>query len=372
MTKIIIAGGGTGGHVYPGLAVAEEVRRRHPDWEVAFVGTLRGLETRVLPETGFPLHLISVRALPRRPGLSQLVAGFCFLQGLMQSLRLLRSERPAVVLGTGGFVSAPVALAARLLRIPVVIQEQNSVPGLTNRWLSGMVNEVHINFSESRQYFRRKNHLKLTGNPVRREVLSGDPRATAEKYGLDPARFTLFVFGGSRGAHSLNQAVVNGWPLLSHQPELQLIMQTGSEDYEWVSRHVSGPGVVVRDYLPHISEAYCVADLVVARAGAMTISEITACGLPSILVPYPHAAQKHQLTNAQNLVSRGAAAMLADEDMMGERLAREVLALMEDRARLKTMARNARSFGRVDAAEKIVRSLERYALGGTLAAEGAG
>ncbi|MBI5837389.1 MAG: undecaprenyldiphospho-muramoylpentapeptide beta-N-acetylglucosaminyltransferase [Candidatus Eisenbacteria bacterium] len=367
MGRIIIAGGGTGGHIYPGVAVAEEVRRRHPDWKVTFVGTLRGLETRVLPETGFHLDLISVRGLPRRPGFSQVSALFRFLVSIGEAQKLLLREKPDVVLGTGGFVSAPVVIAARLQGIPVVMQEQNSVPGLVNRWLSGIVQEVHINFSESRQFFRRKNHLKLTGNPVRPEVLGGDPRATAEKYGLDLSMFTLFVFGGSRGAHSLNQAVVDAWPTLSRQPSFQLIMQTGSEDYEWVSKQITGPRAVVRDYLPHISEAYCLADLVIARAGAMTISEITVCGLPSILVPYPHAAQNHQLINARNLVERGAATMLLDSETDGARLAREVLALMDDRSRLKTMARNARNFGRVDAAEKIVRSLERHVQGASAA-----
>ena len=363
MAKIIIAGGGTGGHVYPGVAVAEELRRRHPDWEISFVGTLKGLESRILTETGFHLHLISVRGLPRRPGPAQVRAAFSFLKGLSQTWGLLQREKPQAVLATGGFVSAPVIVAARLQGIPVVLQEQNSVPGLTNRWLSRFAREVHINFSESRQYFRRKNHLKLTGNPVRQEVLGGNRRESLEKYGLDPNLFTLFVFGGSRGARSINQATVDAWPILSQDPTLQLIIQTGTEDYEWVKSKLTGPRAVVRDYLSHISEAYCVADLVVARAGAMTISEIAACGLASILVPYPHAAMNHQLINAQNLVERGAAAMLRDEDLSGERLAREVAALRREPQRLKAMSRNARSFGRVDAADRIARSLERIALG---------
>ncbi len=363
MAKIFIAGGGTGGHVYPGVAVAEELRRKHPDWEIAFVGTLKGMESRILPETGFHLHLITASGLPRRPGFGHIMFGINFLKGLGQARALLQRERPNVVLATGGYVSAPVVVAARMLKIPVLLQEQNSIPGLANRWLSGMADEVHLNFSESRQYFKRRNHLKLTGNPVRAEVLSGIPRESVEKYGLDPNLFTVFVFGGSRGAHSINQAVMDAWPILSQDPGLQLIVQTGSEDIDLVKSKVSGPRTLVRDYLTHISEAYCVADLVVGRAGAMTLSELTACGLPSILVPYPHAAQNHQLVNAKNLEERGAATVILDEDLTGKRLADEIQKLKADRGRLKTMAKNARTFGRPDAAEKIVRSLERYAPG---------
>lgn len=363
--KVMIAGGGTGGHVYPGIAVAEELRRSRPDSDVVFVGTKRGLEATAVPEAGFRLRTIWSRGLPRRawwrwPGV--LLTDFF---GCLQALAVLRNERPDVVLGTGGYVSGPVSLAAWILRRPLVLQEQNSVPGLSNRWLAQIADEVHLSFVEARSYFRRKDHLRVTGNPIRPYILSGDRTTALEEFGLNTAKPTVFVFGGSRGAHRINLAALDAMRRLSGRVDVQFILQTGRDDFDMMRAAVDAerfPAKVL-PFLKRIHMAYAAADLVVCRSGAMTLAEIAACGTPAILVPYPHAAHDHQAVNAANLVDRGAAAMIPDRELTGERLASEIARWLSDRQALSRMSANARTFARPDAAERIVRSLERWATG---------
>lgn len=358
--RLLIAAGGTGGHVYPGIAIAEEWRRVHPETEVLFVGTDRGLEATAVPQAGFPLKTIHVRGFPRRNPLGMLQAGWAFVRSLFQTAALLRELKPGLVVGTGGYVSGPVVLLARLSGIPVVIQEQNSVPGSTNRWLNLIADQVHISFVESRTYFRRRNNLKVSGNPIRRSLLQHDRAGAYEALGLSPDRRTLFVFGGSRGARSINEAVAGALPLLRGVPDLQVLWQTGQEDRAVMAERVKGVAFPVRvvAYLDAIGKAYAVSDLVICRAGAMTIAELTACGVPAILVPYPHATQDHQTHNAHGLADRGAAEMIADKDLTPEELGKRIETLFRDESRRRSLGRNARAFARTDAAQRIVRSIE--------------
>lgn len=358
--RLLIAGGGTGGHVYPGVAIAEEWHRRHPDSIVTFVGTGRGLETKVIPQAGFPLRTIAVRGFPRRSPLGILQAAWALPGALVQAGRLIRELKPDLVVGTGGYVSGPVVFLARMAGVPAVIQEQNSVPGSTNRWLNLIANQVHISFVESRNHFRRRNNLKVSGNPIRRSLIRQDPESAYSALKLDPARRTIFVFGGSRGARSINQAMAGALPLLHGIPDLQVLWQTGQEDRRAMLERVKGIPFPVRvvAYLDAIEKAYAVADLVICRAGAMTIAEITACGVPTILVPYPYATHDHQTHNARGLVERGAAEMIADADLTAEELGRRIEALFRDEPRRRALGRKARAFAKTDAAQRIVRSIE--------------
>jgi UDP-N-acetylglucosamine--N-acetylmuramyl-(pentapeptide) pyrophosphoryl-undecaprenol N-acetylglucosamine transferase len=361
--RVLIAGGGTGGHVYPGLAIAEEWARRHPDTEVVFVGTDRGLEATAVPRAGYRLRTIAARGLPRRPGLGLVKALFALLASLGQTWRILGEESPRVVVVTGGYVSGPVGLLAKLRGIPVVVQEQNSVPGATNRWLSLVAAEVHISFLESRHFFRRRDRLKVTGNPIRRSLLRQDRATAYEGLRLDPGKRTLLVFGGSRGAGSINKAMGAALSRLARVPRLQVLWQTGSDDAEWATRETAKLPIAVRvtPFVERMEMAYAVADLAVCRAGAMTIAELTACGVPSILIPYPHATHDHQTENAKGLVDRGAAEMIADGELQGDDLARRIDALLRDEPRLRRMGRNARAFSRTNAAERITDSMETLA-----------
>ena len=360
--KVLIAGGGTGGHVYPGIAVAEELRRIRRGSEVVFVGGRRGLEATAVPDAGFRIRFIATRGFPRRAWWRWPGALFMNLIGFVQALWVVIAERPDVVLGTGGYVSGPVALAAWMLRKPLLLQEQNSIPGLANRWLARIADEVHLSFVEARSYFARKDNLKVSGNPIRAHILSGDRTVATQEFGLTPGRPTVFIFGGSRGAKRINEAALDAMRRLKGRVDVQFILQTGREEYAAAKQAVEAEQLParVRPFVNRIHLAYAVADLVVCRSGAMTLAEIAACGTPAILIPYPHAAHDHQVVNAQNLVDRGAAAMIFDRDLTGERLANEIAQWLADRQGLKRMSANARTFARPDAAERIVRSLERW------------
>ena len=363
--KIMIAGGGTGGHVYPGIAVAEELMRLRPESEVVFVGGRRGLEAIAVPESGFRIRFIMTRGFPRRAWWRWPGAVLANAIGLIQALWVVAHERPDAVLGTGGYVSGPVAAAAWLLRKPLLLQEQNSIPGLANRWLARVASEVHLSFTEARAYFKRKDNLKVTGNPVRAHILGGDRRQALQAFDLSEGKPTVFIFGGSRGAHRINEAALDAMRRLKGRVDLQFILQTGRDDADWAKGVVDTEQLPARvlPFLKDIHLAYAVADLVVCRSGAMTLAEIAACGTPAILVPYPYAAHNHQEVNANNLVERGAAALLPDRELTGERLAKEIAHLVADRQLLRRMSTNARTFARLDAAERIVRSLERWAEG---------
>jgi UDP-N-acetylglucosamine--N-acetylmuramyl-(pentapeptide) pyrophosphoryl-undecaprenol N-acetylglucosamine transferase len=363
--KVLIAGGGTGGHVYPGIAVAEHLVRTRPGSEVVFVGGRRGLEAQVVPAAGFRLRFIETHGFPRRAWWRWPAAVFRNLVGLFQALAVVATERPDVVLGTGGYVSGPVALAAWMLRRPLLLQEQNSIPGLANRWLARLADEVHLSFVEARSYFPRRDHLKVSGNPIREYILSGDRGAALQEFGLAAGKPTVFIFGGSRGAHRINQAALEAMRRLKGRVDVQFILQTGRDDLEWARGVVEAERLPARvlPFLTRIHMAYAAADLVVCRSGAMTLAEIAACGTPAILVPYPHAAHDHQVVNAANLVDRGAAAMILDRELTGERLANEIAHWLTDRQALSRMSANARTFARPDAAERIVRSLERWSAG---------
>ena len=364
--KVLIAGGGTGGHVYPGIAVAEELVRTRPGAEVVFVGGRRGIESVAVPEAGFRLRTIMTGGLPRGGGWWKWPGALLVNAiGFVQALFVVLVERPNVVLGTGGYVSGPMSLAAWVLGRPLLLQEQNSIPGKANRWLARIADEVHLSFVEARSYFTRKDHLKVSGNPVRAHILSGDRGAAFEEFGLSPGRPTVFVFGGSRGAHRINEATLEAMQRLKGRVDVQWILQTGREDFDWAKGVVEKEALPARvlPFLRRIHLAYAAADLVVCRSGAMTLAEIAANGTPAILIPYPFAAHDHQVVNAANLVERGAAAMILDRELTDEKLAQEIAHWLSDRAGLSAMSSNARRFARPDAAEKIVRSLERWSAG---------
>jgi UDP-N-acetylglucosamine--N-acetylmuramyl-(pentapeptide) pyrophosphoryl-undecaprenol N-acetylglucosamine transferase len=344
--RLLIAAGGTGGHVYPGIAIAEEWMRLHQDSTVTFVGTSRGVEAKAVPAAGFAFRAIDVRGFPRRPGIGMVTSLFAFVRSFFQVAGIIKEVKPHVVIATGGYVSGPVGLWARLLAIPLVLQEQNSVPGATNRWLSLLASQVHISFIESRSYFRKKNNLKVSGNPIRSSLLRQDRQSAYESLGLDPTRRTLLVFGGSRGAASINRAVAGALPLLAQVSNLQVLWQTGADEADSMrdlAARMSYP-VRVHAYLDQMDKAYA-----------------TACGVPAILIPYPHAARDHQTQNARGLVERGAAEMILDHDLAAADLATHVQALFRDEARLRRMARNARAFSRTNAAERIVHAIEALA-----------
>lgn len=349
--KVVIVAGGTGGHLFPGLTIARKLREKEKDSEIIFVGRKRGWEAGIVSREGFEFISISAGGwLGKSPG-RRICTALETLAGLFQSLFILLRLRPRMVVGMGGYVAGSFILAAWILRFPTVIQEQNLVPGITNRILGRFVNEIEVSFPESSRFFPR-GRVRVTGNPVREEILRVGTLARKSKI-----RRTLLVMGGSQGAHGLNLAFTEAIGSLKEKMDSwQIIHLSGGKDYDLMVRTYKKAEMEARVYpfLQCMEEAYREADLVVARAGATTVAEIMVCGLPSLLVPYPLATHHHQEENARWLEKRGAAITLREQELTGEKLAEIILSLISDGERLSRMAENSRGLGRPEAAETIV------------------
>jgi len=347
--RMLLAGGGTGGHLFPAVALAERLQETEPGSEVLFVGTARGIEASVLPKLGLPLRTIDIRGFVGKGLLAKLAVAPRLIRSVRQSQRILKEFDPDVVVGVGGYASAPVLLAARMQKLPFVIHEQNAWPGLTNRLLARWAERVCLSFADADRAFHRGRTV-LTGNPLRRGM--EDCPALPLEGGQ------LLVFGGSRGARAINEVVVRMLPQLeAWRGRLRIVHQTGVEDLERVREGYRQAGWADDGVVPFIDDmaaAYAASQLVICRAGATTIAELTACGRPAILIPYPHAAADHQTGNARALAHRGAALLLPQHDLTEERLARLAGDLLNDRERLQSMAATARSLGRRGAADLIL------------------
>jgi UDP-N-acetylglucosamine--N-acetylmuramyl-(pentapeptide) pyrophosphoryl-undecaprenol N-acetylglucosamine transferase len=353
--RVIIAGGGTGGHLFPGVAVAKEMERRHGTSDIRFVIGRRKMESEILARLGYPQESIKVEGLKGRGWKKGITVLLKLPYSLLQSLFILRRISPHLVLGVGGYSSGPVCVAARIMGIPTAIHEQNSFPGITNRLLCRVVDRVFISFEESRERFPG-GHLYLTGNPIREELL--EERAEDNKRN---ERFTVLVAGGSLGARAINRACVDALEILkARSRDLHVIHQSGETDYENVLEAYAQKGLQgnVVPFIQDMADAYHRADMVVSRAGATTVSELAALGKPSLLIPYPYAANRHQETNAQILVRTGGAEMILEKDLTGDRLATLLTKYMDDRTALEKMGKGAREAGRPDAAKVIADHLE--------------
>ncbi len=351
--KVLIAGGGTGGHLYPGVAIAEEISTRQPGNEVLFVGTRRGLEARVIPELGYPIEYVEVSGLKGK-SVSKLFRGLARLPAsLIQSGRIIRRFRPDIALGVGGYASGPAILAAWMLGVPTAVLEQNSVPGLTNRILGKIANAVYVMFESSGAYFPRRK-VQALGNPIRKALLDNFLRSKIE----DPGKkFNVLVLGGSQGAHTLNLRMVEAAAYLSDIGDaLRIIHQTGPADEDLVKRGYleRGTEAEVHAYIEDMSETYRRADLVICRAGASTLAELMVAQKASLLVPFPYASDNHQELNARTMVEAGASRMLVERLLDGRKLAEEVGRLYRNRDELEGMAQAARRAGRPEAGREIV------------------
>jgi UDP-N-acetylglucosamine--N-acetylmuramyl-(pentapeptide) pyrophosphoryl-undecaprenol N-acetylglucosamine transferase len=361
--KVLVAGGGTGGHIYPAVAVIESLKALSASVEVVFVGTGRGLETGIVPSLGYRMYKIVARPLPREKGPGFILPALLAAVGLIQSIFVLMRERPDAVIGTGGYASGPCVLAASLAGTPTLFIEPNRVPGRTTMLLSRFVDEVALGFQECVRHFRKGTNLRVTGVPVRPGLLEIGRQSGAGRFELDPGRRTVFVFGGSRGASSINKAIVDAVPALGERNDLQFIIQTGAADYDYVSRLLGGAAIPCRvyPYIEDIGYAYAASDLVVSRAGAVTIAELTARGLPAVLVPYPYATGRHQDSNALGLAEKEAAVVIDDKDLSGKRLAETIDYVISDPERLARMSGASRQMGKPEASGQIAMRLVELA-----------
>lgn len=356
--KIVFAGGGTGGHVYPALAVADKLASRHESFEALFIGTKAGLESRVVPESGYPIRFITSRGVRGRglAGKIRTIAGMGV--GVVQASIILSGFKPCMVFGSGGYASAAVVLAAWLQRRPVVLQEQNSIPGLTNRFLSPCASRIYLGFEKAAAYLKKKSATVVTGNPLRESITGRQETDPRSSFGLEAGKPVLLVFGGSQGASQLNKAAAE---YLLENEEIQGIVQTGKKDFKKVKEQLAPAGrrIYVSDYISNIYSAYQAADVALARSGALSVSELMAVALPSVLVPYPWSADDHQVFNAQVLVEAGGALMLSDEEVDGRTLGKALHFILDQPGRLESMREGLKSIYRPDSAGKIADDIER-------------
>jgi UDP-N-acetylglucosamine--N-acetylmuramyl-(pentapeptide) pyrophosphoryl-undecaprenol N-acetylglucosamine transferase len=353
--RALIAAGGTGGHIYPGIAVAGEIMRRDMASVVRFVGTAHGLESRLVPESGFELSIIESAGL-KNVSLAAKVRGLILLpKSFFAARRVIRDFRPDIVIGAGGYVSGPVLLAASLMRLPTLVMDSNALPGWTNRVLARFVDKAAVSFPEALGYFRGKG--VLTGNPVRQEFFEIPAKQR------DSSRFSLLVFGGSQGARAINQAVIAALPLLSAQRSLlHVTHQTGEAEFEKTRSGYANAGwsdaADVKPYIDNMMSEFSNADLIICRAGATTSAELVAAGKAAIMVPFPLAADDHQRRNAEALQSAGATRMILQKDLSGARLAAEISSLIGSPAEIDRMETASRKLARRDAAAATVNLIE--------------
>jgi UDP-N-acetylglucosamine--N-acetylmuramyl-(pentapeptide) pyrophosphoryl-undecaprenol N-acetylglucosamine transferase len=353
--KILIAAGGTGGHVFPAIAIADEIRKMKPRTEFLFVGTKKKIESRIVPERGYAIAFIWISGFDRsiRPG--TLLIPLKIAVSFVQSLFLICRFRPDVVVGTGGYVCGPVLFVASLLTIPTIIHESNSYPGITTRWLSARSTKIFVAFEATSQWLKRKDNVRVVGTPTRPGLGRISREDGLRFFHLDPAKKTVLVFGGSLGASSINQAMRIIVDRLARSG-VQIIWQTGRSEPALANEMKQKNIGWVGSFIDAMEYAYAAADVVVCRAGATTLAELTLLGKASILIPYPYAAAGHQTFNAKTLADAGASVMIADQDVR-TRLENELLALVENDDRRKKMSQASRSLGKPDAGNEIAQQI---------------
>lgn len=332
--RMIFAGGGTGGHLFPAIAIADRLKEllmEQTSINIIFVGTKRGIEYRLKDNLGYALHLINIRGIARSLTLKNLLVPFVVVGALIKSWMLMKSFRPHLVVCTGGYVCWPVGKTAGWKNIPLVLQEQNSFPGVTTRQLAPKAKRIYLGFERAKELLHTEATMITSGNPVRSDISKGNRIKACEKYKLDPYKKTILILGGSQGARPINRAILNSISEEKLNDKYQILWQTGKREYTDVSAEIGArvPSGALFPFAEDMAEIYSAADIVIARAGALTLAELTACALPSILIPFPHAAGDHQRKNALDYTERNMALMIEETELEQKDLINEVIALFE-------------------------------------------
>ncbi|HHW57696.1 MAG TPA: undecaprenyldiphospho-muramoylpentapeptide beta-N-acetylglucosaminyltransferase [Clostridia bacterium] len=360
--RYLFAGGGTGGHIYPAIAIAKEILKNEKDAQILFVGTKKGLENEIVPKEGFELRTISVQGFKRKLSFDTFKTFYKAAVGLYEANKILRDFNPDVVIGTGGYVCGPIVMMAALKGIPTLIHEQNAFPGLTNKILSRYVKIVAVSFEESVKYFKYKNKIVVTGNPVRKELLETKREDGRKNLGFSLDKPLIVSVGGSRGAEKINFTMIEF--LKFKNKNLQVLIITGANQYEKVLEKLKAEAIEVDEtvkiipYCHNMQDVYAAADVIICRAGAITLSEITARGVASILIPSPYVANNHQEYNARVLEKAVASYVILEKDLTAEELHSKIKYLFDNPQVISRMRDNARKIAKVDAAERIYKLIK--------------
>lgn len=358
--KIIVSGGGTGGHIYPALTLIRTLQQKVDKLEVLYVGTHAGLEADIIPKEGIPFATVDLQGFKRSLSPENLLRAARAIKGVGKAMGIVRKFQPDVVVGTGGYVCGPVLMAASLLGISSLIQEQNVIPGITNKILSKFVNKIATGYQEANGAFPAKK-VVFTGNPIRQEVMAQRQEADYEAFDLHPGTTTILVSGGSRGARTINRAMVEVLKHYAGRRDVQILHATGKVEYEDIISRISAAGldlqqadnIKVKPYLYNMPQAMAIADLAIFRAGATGLAELTAKGIPAILVPYPYAAENHQEHNARAVEKAGAARVILNKDLTAQGLIQAIDELIGKPEKLQAMAKASAKLGRPEAADTI-------------------
>ena len=356
--KIIVSGGGTGGHIYPALTIASYLKEMSPEAEIIFVGTKEGLESDIVPRYGYPIEFLEVAGFQRKLSLGTFKSVLKLFSGLRDAHKLIKKIKPDLVIGTGGYVCGPILFLAAMQNIPTCIQEQNAMPGVTNKILAYFVKKVFLGYAQAASCFGGSSEKVFTGNPIRKEILEVSRETAIKKLGLDPLKKTILVSGGSRGARSINNAMVSVENALAGRNDVQILHITGEAGYENFVKQVEknalmADNIQVFPYLHDMPLALAAADLAVFRAGAVGLAELMARGVPSILIPYPYATANHQEFNARAVEAAGAAVVILDKNLTGENLLRQIDSLLANDQQLEKMKAAAKDLGKPNAAKNI-------------------
>ncbi|WCN38991.1 undecaprenyldiphospho-muramoylpentapeptide beta-N-acetylglucosaminyltransferase [Aneurinibacillus uraniidurans] len=357
--NIVISGGGTGGHIYPALALIQEIKRHEPDSRVLYIGTERGLEATLVPKEGVPFESVYITGFKRSLSFENVKTVMRFLKATSRAKKLIRDFKPDVVVGTGGYVCGPVVYAGHALGIPTLIHEQNVIPGLTNKFLSRYTERVAVTFEGSAPYFPAEKTV-VTGNPRASEVVRANGEAGLASLGVPAGKKYVLIVGGSRGAKAINDAVIQLVPHLHEHADYHIIYVTGEVHYEQTIKAIGDvpPNMTIRPFIYNMPEVLAGIDLIVNRAGASFLAEITALGLPSILIPSPYVTNNHQEKNGRWLEEQGAARVILESELSGKTLLESIDHILKDESLTQTMSTASRSLGQTDAATLVYNELK--------------
>lgn len=362
--RVLITGGGTGGHINPALAIAQKVMERDRESTILYVGTETGMESELVPKEGFEFKSVTAKFLRRKISVENIKTLFASFKGVVESSKIIKEYKPDIVVGTGGYVCGPVVLAAALRKIPTLIHEQNVFPGITNKMLAKVADVVCISFRESEKYFPEniRHKLIMVGNPVRRDVLTSDRNKSRKEYKLKDNDILIYSFGGSGGQVSLNNAIIDVIKKYNGRAGIRILHITGKRLYDDFMKEASQidikDNIEIRDYMYDAPTALAASDIVVGSAGAITIAEITAVGVPSILIPKTYTAENHQEYNARALEKEGASIVITEKDLNGNKLISSIEEIMNSKNTLKTMALNSKRLGNIDVEDKIYETMQ--------------
>lgn len=363
--KVIMTGGGTGGHIYPAIAIADKIRERYPDSQILFVGTKHGLEKKIVPENGYPIEFITVAGFNRKNPIKNIEVIKKLREGSKQAKKLMKAFQPDVVIGTGGYVCGPVVRAACKAGIKAYTHEQNAFPGVTNKLLEKYVDKVFLGFEEAQKYFKHREKHVITGNPVRKKFFEADKRKSRRALGFSQEDFILLVFGGSQGAGRINKAMLSVIQALNGLVGIQVCMATGSRYYDAILHTLQSEmgmkladNIHILEYISNMDEYLSASDLVISRSGALTVAEVTVCGKPAIFIPSPIVTGNHQYHNAKAVADRGGAMIVEEKDLDNEKLIAQILKFKNNPELTAEMSACSRECAPMDAVEIICNNLE--------------